>query len=296
MDAARGESAGRPAARMPDIPPTREVLRLGGIELRTQSSRRAEVKRRHARRWLRRIKHLLVMSIGVSFLAGIAFASLLLITPPVGSANARAAALDQAHHGAFITGPLPWRAAAALVAASDRSLYSEAGFDPATVTAMFFGGNSAEGGRGWFYLQVARDLYGGGQSAPLARIEQTVVAIKLDLRYSPARILGLYANIADFGHGYIGLAAASCGYFARPPAALSWGQAAMLAAVVHAPATGDPFLHMARARAGEHAVLSMLLAAGQLTSRQASRAYRRPVHLSRARPSRNEASHCLTHH
>src|SRR5215472_11707034 len=125
------------------------------------------------------------MSIGVSFMDVFAFANMKATTQPVGSENARAAALDQAHHGDFITGPPPWRAAAALVAASDRSLYSEAGFDPATVTAMFFGANSAEGGRGWFYLQVARDLYGGSQSAPLARIEQTLVAIKLDLRYSP---------------------------------------------------------------------------------------------------------------
>jgi hypothetical protein len=296
MDAARQEPAGWPAAPMPDIPSSDQVLRLGGIELRTKSSRRTEVKRRHARRWLRRIKHLLVMSLGVSFLAGIAFASLLLITPPVGSANARAAALDQAHHGAFITGPLPSRAAAALVAAGDRSLNSEAGVDPATVTALLLGGNSSEGGRGWFYLQVARDLYGGGQPGPLAGFEQPLIAIKLDLRYSPIRILGLYASIADFGHGYFGLDAASCGYFARPPAALSWGQAAMLAAVVQAPTTSDPFLHMARARAGEHAVLSMLLAAGQLTSSQAARAYRRSVHLSRAQPSRNEASRCLTHH
>jgi membrane peptidoglycan carboxypeptidase len=161
---------------------------------------------------------------------------------------------------------------------------------------MLFAGNSAEGRRGWFYLQVARQLYTGGQSGPLAGIDQTLVALKLDLRYSPAMILGLYANIADFGHGFVGLAAASCGYFARSPAALSWGQAAMLAAVAHAPVTGDPFMHLTRARAGEHAVLGMLLAAGQLTSRQASRAYRRPVHLSRAQPDRNDPSQCLTHH
>jgi hypothetical protein len=190
MDAARQESAGWPAGLMPDVEPTREVLRIGGIELRTRSSRRAEIERQHVRRWLRRIKHLFVMCLGVGFLAGMVFISLLLITPSVGSATATAVALDQAHHGAFITGPLPWRAAAALVAAGDRSLYSESGVDPATVTAMLFGGNSAEGGRGWFYLEVARDLYGRSQSAPLAGIEQTLIAIKLDLRYAPLTILG----------------------------------------------------------------------------------------------------------
>jgi len=240
-----------------------------------------------------------VLGLAVGALAGMVLAGLLLVSPSAETATARAMALDQAHHGQFLTAPLPWRVAAAFVAAGDRGLYSRAGADPnsiPTLAGMLFGGRSAGGGRGWFYLQVARDLYGGSRPGPLARIELALVAIKLDLRYSPATILGLYANITDFGHGYTGLASASCGYFARHPAGLSWGQAAMLAAIARAPAADDPYGHMARARGGEQAVLRLLTAAGQLTSRQAMRAYDRPLRLSRARPDSHGAPSCLIRH
>ena len=59
---------------------------------------------------------------------------------------------------------------------------------------------------------------------------------------SHAQILRMYADVAYFGHGYYGLAAASCGYFGKGPARLSWGQAAMLAAIARAPGADDPFV------------------------------------------------------
>jgi len=297
MGASGRESADWQDAPWDDTLPQAEVLRLGGIELSTRSGRGAEVqRRRQSRRWLRRLRHMFVMGLAFGALAGMVLAGLLLVSPSVETATARAMALDRAHHGQFLAAPLPWRVAAAFVAAGDRGLYSQAGADPATLAGMLFGGSSAGGGRGWFYLQVARDLYGGSRPGPLTRIEQALVGIKLDLRYSPATILGLYANITDFGHGFVGLASASCGYFARHPAGLSWGQAAMLAAIARAPAADDPFVHMARARGGEQAVLRLLTAAGQLTSRQAMRAYDRPLRLSRARPDSRSAPSCLMRH
>jgi membrane peptidoglycan carboxypeptidase len=98
---------------------------------------------------------------------------------------------------------------------------------------------------------------------------------------APARaeILQLYADVAYFGHGYYGLAAASCGYFAVPPAGLSWPQAAMLAGLVQAPSADDPLTHLAAARARESHVLARLTATGALTAAQAAGAYRAPLHL-----------------
>jgi membrane peptidoglycan carboxypeptidase len=81
------------------------------------------------------------------------------------------------------------------------------------------------------------------------------------------------------GHGYYGLAAASCGYFAEQPARLSWGQAAMLAGLVQAPSADDPLSHFANARAREAHVLIRLIATGTLTPTQAAQAFREPLHL-----------------
>jgi membrane peptidoglycan carboxypeptidase len=104
-----------------------------------------------------------------------------------------------------------------------------------------------------------------------------VVGVKLDVRYTPAQILQMYSDAAYFGHRFYGLAAASCGYFGKPPAALSWAQAAILAAITQAPVAEDPFTHPAMARAGEAQVLDRLVAKHTLTSTQASAARGRVI-------------------
>ena len=56
-----------------------------------------------------------------------------------------------------------------------------------------------------------------------------LLGAKLALCYPKSEILQIYSSVAYFGHGYCGLQAASCGYFAVAPAALTWPQAALLA-------------------------------------------------------------------
>lgn len=107
-----------------------------------------------------------------------------------------------------------------------------------------------------------------------------LLGIKLDLNYSKAQILQMYADVAYFGHGYYGLAAASCGYFAERPDRLSWGQAAMLAGLVQASSADDPLIHFANARARQAHVLVRLIDTRTLTWQQASRAYQQPLHLT----------------
>ena len=281
MDASGPAPAGSPADPRDDVQARRsDVLRLGRLELAMPSSRNRHSRR--GRRWLRGVRRLLGTGMAVGLLAGIAFAGLFLVTPSVGNAPAMARTLNRAHHGTYLARPVPGRVAAALVAAEDQRFYAEASGDPVTLARVLLGHMSGGPGHGSLYLQVARRLY-GHQPGPLARIEQAIVGMKLDLSYSAAGILELYANVSDFGHGYFGLAAASCGYFAERPAGLSWAQAAMLVAVARAPVADDPRVHLARARAGEAVVLGRLIATGQLTAAQAAGAYRRPLHLLRQR-------------
>jgi membrane carboxypeptidase/penicillin-binding protein PbpC len=88
-------------------------------------------------------------------------------------------------------------------------------------------------------------LYTPGGSGPGAQAEQVILGIKLDLSYSKPQILRLYADVAYFGHGYFGLARASCGYFGVTPAGLTWSQAALLAGLVQAPSADNPVAHFA---------------------------------------------------
>jgi penicillin-binding protein 1A len=215
-------------------------------------------------------------------LAGtVAFATMLIVTPSVSNAPALARTFDQVHHAAY-PGPLvPVRFAESLVSTEDHRFYSEPGIDPFAIARVIRGrltGQPDQGGA-TLYQQLAKMLYTPGASGVYVEVEQIMLGIKLYLSYPNAEILRMYADVAYFGHGYYGLAAASCGYFGVTPAGLSWPQAAMLAGLVQAPSADNPVAHYSVARAREAHVLGRLAATGKLTQAQASRAYRQPLHL-----------------
>ena len=231
------------------------------------------------------LRRVLGVVMALAVLGAIVFAGLLLALPGVGDAPARARGLAGAHDAAYPGPALPPRVASSLVATEDHRFYSEPGIDPVAVGRLILGrleGGPDQGGS-TLYQQLARMLYLPGRSGMPAEAEQVLLGIKLDLSYPKAQILQMYADVAYFGHGYYGLTAASCGYFARPPVGLSWGQAAMLAGLVQAPSADDPLAHLANARARQAHVLIRLVAIGKLTPRQAAQAYQRPLHLARGR-------------
>ena len=233
-------------------------------------------RRRH--RWLFRA---FATVLGLILLGLIALGGLLVVTPSVSDAPARALAIDQLHHVAYPGPPVPYRFAAALVSTEDHRFYSEPGIDPFAIARLIQGrltGRPDQGGA-TLYQQLAKMLYTPGQSGVLVQAEEVGVGIKLDLTYSKTQILQMYADVAYFGHNYYGLAAASCGYFGVTPARLSWPQAAMLAGVVQAPSADDPINHPAGGRARQAHVLQRLVATGTLTQVQANRAYRQPLGL-----------------
>jgi hypothetical protein len=76
-------------------------------------------------------------------------------------------------------------------------------------------GQGDEGGA-TLYQQLAKVLYTPGRSGLFVEAEQVALAVKLNFSYSKPEILRMYASVVYFGHGFYGLAAASCGYFGRP--------------------------------------------------------------------------------
>ena len=219
--------------------------------------------------------------LAIALAGALAFAVLMLVTPSVSTAPSLAQAFDRAHGAPYPGPPVPERFAAALVATEDHRFYSEPGFDPIALGRVIVGrltGQPDQGGA-TLYQQLAKMLYTPGSSGPGAQAEQAILGIKLDLSYTKAQILRFYADIAYFGHGYFGLAHASCGYFGVTPAGLTWPQAALLAGLMQAPSADNPIAHLTVARAREAHVLGRLVATGTLTQAQAARAYRAPLHL-----------------
>jgi membrane peptidoglycan carboxypeptidase len=254
----------------PDVGRTKPMPRAG-----FEADQTAGYRRRGRRRWPRRLL-LTVLVLVVVFVIG--FGALMLATPSVGNAWSLARAQATSHHEQFPGPPVARRFAAALIATEDHRFASEPGFDPFALPRIALSVlTGKDQGGATLYQQLAKLLYGSGKPRLSTEVTEVALGIKLKFSYSRARILQMYADVAYFGHGYYGLAAASCGYFGRPASRLSWPQSAVLAGLVQAPSDYDPLRHPGLARSREGHVFSRLVATGVLTEQQASQGLSVPM-------------------
>lgn len=200
-------------------------------------------------------------------------------TPSVGHAWSIARKLAKDHYSVFPGPRVPHKFSAALIATEDHRFGSEPGVDPYAIARVLLAGLTGGGDQGGatIYQQLAKVLYTPDGGGIPTEIEEIALAIKLKYSYTDAQILRMYAAVVYFGHGFYGLAAASCGYYGRQPDRLSWPQAAVLAGLVQAPSAYDPLEFPQRAASREHHVISRLVATGVLTSRQAANALAVPI-------------------
>jgi membrane peptidoglycan carboxypeptidase len=222
----------------------------------------------------------------VVVLIALASALVFVLTPSAGQATTLVQQQAAERHIAYPGPQVPEYFAQALVATEDHRFYSDPGIDPLALARVVFSyvtGKQDQGGS-TIDQQLAKNLYTSGNSDGLAqKVEQVALAIKLNRAYSRAQILQMYAEIAYYGHGYYGLAAASCGYFGREPGQLTLVQAAMLAGVVNAPTYDDPLTYPAQARTRLVHVIGRMAAVGYLTTAQENAALAAPLDLSAVR-------------
>ncbi len=89
-------------------------------------------------------------------------------------------------------------------------------------------------------MQVIRLAKGQRKRSLLHKIQEMILATRLELAYSKSEILRLYAAHAPFGGNVVGLDAAAWRYFGKSPHLLSWSEAATLAVLPNSPALIHP--------------------------------------------------------
>jgi len=94
--------------------------------------------------------------------------------------------------------------------------------------------------------QLAKNLWLTERKSVLRKLEEGVLAHRLEEGLSKARILELYLNEVEWGRGIYGVGAASRAYFDVDPRGLSLAQSAILAAMLPAPRRLSP-THRSRA-------------------------------------------------
>lgn len=95
-------------------------------------------------------------------------------------------------------------------------------------------------GRSTITQQLAKNLYFSTDRSLLRKLEELIVARRIERFVGKDRILELYLNFAEFGPGLFGAEAAARAYFGVAASDLDLAQAASLAATLPHPLTSNP--------------------------------------------------------
>lgn len=131
----------------------------------------------------------------------------------------------------------------AIVEFEDRRFYSHPGIDPKGIGRAIqqnLKNQRIVSGGSTLSMQVIRMARKGKPRTIWQKIIESLMALRLELKYSKSEIMAFYASNAPFGGNVVGLDAASWRYFAKHPKLLSWGEAATLAVLPNSPALIHP--------------------------------------------------------
>jgi monofunctional biosynthetic peptidoglycan transglycosylase len=88
--------------------------------------------------------------------------------------------------------------------------------------------------------QLAKNLYLSPSRNPARKVEELLIARRLEAELSKRRILELYLNVIEWGDGIWGAEAAARAYFQKPASALGADESALLAASIINPRRYSP--------------------------------------------------------
>ncbi len=183
----------------------------------------------------------------------------------------------------------------AFLAVEDRRFYTHRGVDvrglARAVRDNVRAGHAVAGGS-TITMQLARLLRGTPRTLP-GKLSQMLWAWRLDAHLDKAAILEQYLNRVPLGQGAAGVAAAAALYFDADARQVSLGQAALLAALAHAPSRDNPLVAPDRAGARRAMALARMVALGYATRDDAGRAAQEPL-IATTRPGPFLAPHFTT--
>lgn len=168
----------------------------------------------------------------------------------------------------------------AVIATEDRRFYDHFGLDPIGLARALWvnirAGRIVQGGS-TITQQVAKNLFLTPDRTIERKVQEALLALWLEHRFTKDQILTVYLNRVYLGAGAYGVDAAARRYFDKPASELSTWQSAMLAGLLKAPSRDNPIADAERARARTRIVLANMVDAGYLTEKAAKAARADPA-------------------
>lgn len=163
---------------------------------------------------------------------------------------------------------LPQHLIEAAIAAEDRRFRYHFGFDPIGMARAAIrnwrAGRIVEGGS-TITQQLAKNLFLKPRRSWTRKLEEIILSLWLEVRFSKDEIAELYFNRVYFGAGNYGIGAAAYHYFGKEPKDLTLAESALLVGLIKAPSSFSPAYNLSGARARARVVLTAMAEAGSIS-------------------------------
>ena len=172
----------------------------------------------------------------------------------------------------------------AILAVEDKRFYDHQGVDYIRIIGAFIADVKAgnkEQGASTITMQYIRNVYFAPEKTFMRKINEAVMAIQLEKKYTKDKILEMYLNTIYFGVGTYGVEKASQAYFGISANDLNLQQAALLAALVKAPSIYNPYSDIKKAQDRRNLVLKLMYEQERIDKEQYLNAISSPVELNK---------------
>jgi penicillin-binding protein 1A len=178
----------------------------------------------------------------------------------------------------------------AVIATEDRRFYHHYGLDPIGLARAVYvnlrAGRVVQGGS-TITQQLAKNLFLAPEKTLKRKIQEALLALWLEHKFSKEQLLEIYLNRVYLGAGTYGIDAAAHRYFDKSARQVSLYEAAAIAGLLKAPTRFSPARDREQAEKRTAQVLALMVESGYLTAAQAEAAEKQKAQLAvagRARP------------
>jgi len=168
----------------------------------------------------------------------------------------------------------------AVLAAEDHRFYQHQGFDlKAIMRALYSNITEKDGLQGGSTItqQLAKTAFLESSRTLKRKIQDVIVSVLLERKYTKDEILEMYLNLIFFGRGAYGIEAASRAYFNKSVTALTVDEACFLAGVLNGPSIYDPVKYPDRALARRNTIIGLMAEYGFISPQEAENYKKRPL-------------------
>ena len=128
-------------------------------------------------------------------------------------------------------------------------------------------------------MQLSRNLFLSADKNFGRKLQEVMLAIQIERRFTKPQIFTMYANQIFLGHGVYGFEAGSEYYFSKHARDLTLEEASLLAGLPKGPSVYSPIRNPERALHRRNMVINALLEDGKITAEEAALAKSTPIRL-----------------